>query len=1515
MSLGPSLRARLAAVPVAAFFALFSAFMAVAPAYAITDVVFGVGVTAPSPGSTVNGVVGFAGHASQDAASGNFIVTWSGGTVGVPATHADGNLLDWTASWDSTSSPDGAYAVSFHAVRASDSMSATSSPVSFTVSNGAFTVGITAPSAGATLTGAAVAMAATTSAAADSLTFVLTPSGPGSTVTVPATGHNGGTSWTASWDSNAATNGGYALIARSFHGGTMTESDARSVSVLNASSGPALAVSLGSPTGGAVLSGTATFNATTNIAATALTFNVRNGAGALIATLPASSGSGTVWTAAWDSTGVTNGSYAVRAVASKDGVNAESTLVSFTVSNAVATPPEPLVVGLLLPANGATVSGAVPLSAHTSATPDTLVFIVTQSFGDHQATVIPASGSGSSWTATWDASAAANGAYAILARATKSGVDTSSPVATVTLANAAPTPPPAPAPSPAMTVAVTSPATGVTLTGTATFVATTSAAPGSLAFILRDALHPDIIASTVNATGSNGNMIWSATVNTATVANGSYALVARATKDGVVTPSAAVAVIVSNAAPSSTTPVGFAVTLPVADATLSGSVTLSATANQAIDGFTFTVTGTTAGAAPNVLTATGNATKTVWNAPWDTRSVPNGDYVLATVAVKSGAQTAGEPRHFKVSNSAVSVTITSPSNNAEVSGTTEILVAAQPSANAVSVKLTNTLNTAITSTRNAAFDAGRQVWVVAWNTVDFANGTYRIEAKATDAQAHDFLAAPVTLKVANASSTTTSTQFTVRVVAPLGGATVSGSVGLAAAVTGDAATVQFYMSPASGEIRRADAHFDATRRLWLASWPSAENPNGTYTVGAVATNSSNAKAESAKVTVTVANAAQAPAPAPAVFAVRLLEPAGGNVTGKVHFVAQTEGVAAGVRFFVKLKGGTVQRELAGASDAAHLLWAADWDTAPEIVGTYEGLAVAKNAAGTEAASAVVTMFIERLGTTAPAPTGTTTEPKPVMVVLRPAPDAVLHGPAGLVAASPTAAKVRFSVRAADGKEVFAHDAAKGDLGWSVLWDTSAVPDARYRVEAAAFSSAGDRIGAASVGVGVANAAVRPPSGPIEIVPTEAVKVAINEAPAGTAPISSEQLPKEAGDAAAALDAECAKNAIPAERCMAWLALRHQSSECRDAGIITKEECVAFLKHRHGGEMPECQGKSPAECGQEIARQTAGLLDVSTLHAMKDTVVPHIGEVLRVPPRVELAESEGTAPVPPEGVGKDSPAAMTDLMPFANHRYMAVRVHASPSFAADGGDVSHESMPAVLFVDTDGDRLPDDVEKRLGTDPGKADTDGDGFDDGTEVSKGYNPLGKGRLADSGRALAPVDVAIVSGAPIEQPKSAGKEREDLKVDEASTPEDSKTGGMVLKGRGRPGEVVTVFVYSYLPVVFTTTVQDDGTWQYDLGSELTDGQHEVYATVTDDSGKIESKSNPLSFFVAEAKAVGADEFYKPEEESPVASAKVQEPVRQLAGWYLLGGGVLIVAALLLSYMLFMRPKKTIAPPPPPK
>ena len=72
---------------------------------------------------------------------------------------------------------------------------------------------------------------------------------------------------------------------------------------------------------------------------------------------------------------------------------------------------------------------------------------------------------------------------------------------------------------------------------------------------------------------------------------------------------------------------------------------------------------------------------------------------------------------------------------------------------------------------------------------------------------------------------------------------------------------------------------------------------------------------------------------------------------------------------------------------------------------------------------------------------------------------------------------------------------------------------------------------------------------------------------------------------------------------------------------------------------------------------------------------------------------------------------------------------------DVAEVTDTPPPLIQAtpIDTDGDGLSDDEERALGTDPLKADTDGDGYSDATEVRGGYNPLGTGKIRESGNLI--------------------------------------------------------------------------------------------------------------------------------------------------------------------------------------
>ncbi len=171
------------------------------------------------------------------------------------------------------------------------------------------------------------------------------------------------------------------------------------------------------------------------------------------------------------------------------------------------------------------------------------------------------------------------------------------------------------------------------------------------------------------------------------------------------------------------------------------------------------------------------------------------------------------------------------------------------------------------------------------------------------------------------------------------------------------------------------------------------------------------------------------------------------------------------------------------------------------------------------------------------------------------------------------------------------------------------------------------------------------------------------------------------------------------------------------------------------------------------------------------------------------------------------------------------------------------------MDSDHDGISDYDEKYIyGTDPYSADTDGDGYSDRAEIATGFDPKNPDLHA-----------TII----YENPKDSGEVKKDLltvatiAVAETKTEGEEKTASKVLfKGKGLPNSFVTVYIFS-TPTVVTIKTDNEGNWEYTLDKELSDGNHEMYVTMTDNAGKILAKSTAIPF-VKEANAITVDQNF---------------------------------------------------------
>ncbi len=160
-------------------------------------------------------------------------------------------------------------------------------------------------------------------------------------------------------------------------------------------------------------------------------------------------------------------------------------------------------------------------------------------------------------------------------------------------------------------------------------------------------------------------------------------------------------------------------------------------------------------------------------------------------------------------------------------------------------------------------------------------------------------------------------------------------------------------------------------------------------------------------------------------------------------------------------------------------------------------------------------------------------------------------------------------------------------------------------------------------------------------------------------------------------------------------------------------------------------------------------------------------------------------------------------------------------------------------DSDKDGLSDIDEVRYGTDPQAADSDLDGFIDGDEVRSGFDPV-KYSPGDQSDQIV-----------FESPKMYGEVKPNYSVKNVSIkPSENGESKLHLEGKGLPNSFVTIYIYSD-PIVLTVKTDSDGNWTYELDKNLEDGNHEAYVAVTDNTGKITAKSEPIAF-VKTAQAV---------------------------------------------------------------
>jgi len=730
---------------------------------------------------------------------------------------------------------------------------------------------LTAPASGALLTGTVplTAAASDNSGVVTAVDFLVDETLIGSDDSAP---------YGVSWDTRSVPNGPHTLKVRARDAaGNVGTSAPVTVTADNDLTSPV--VSLTAPAPGARVSGTVTLsaNATDNQGVTRVEFH--DGTRLL--------GSDTTspFSFTWNTEPEADGEHVLTASAYDAAGNvASSAQVAVTVWHDT-TPPS---VSITAPGSGALIAGTVAISV--TATDEAGVTRVEFLLDGN----LLGTDTSSPYGFSWNTRTAADGNHTLIARAT----DASGLVGTATVGvrvdNTNPT------------VALTNPINGALLKGLVGLQATASDEQG----VARVEFFVDgtLIGT---ATSHPYSVSW----NSATVANGTHTLTARAYDTLGLSSASSVLVTVDNTPPAVT------LTSPVQGTFLRGAVTLEATAsdNHGIWKVEFYRTGA----------LIGTATTAPYSITWHTTSEAQGNHILAVKAYDLAANTTTSYGvQVTVDNTAPMTAISAPANNtAVVGGMVQVGATAGDNLGVARVEL-YVDGTLIGTDTTAPYG-------VSWNSTTVTDGFHALTSKAYDRAGNEYTSAALMVNVDNLAPDAALTS-------PAPGTFLRGTALLAATASDNlgGAKVEFLDGTA---VLGTD-----TTAPYELSWDTLGVPDGARTLTVRALDGAGNVRVSAGVTVTVDNTA----PVTAVSA-----PTEGALLRGVVPVSATASDAVGVER-VEFYAGTT---LLGTSTSAP--YGVNWDTAAGAQGSITLTTRAYDAAGNVTVSTGRTVTVDNVAPT------------------------------------------------------------------------------------------------------------------------------------------------------------------------------------------------------------------------------------------------------------------------------------------------------------------------------------------------------------------------------------------------------------------------------------------------------------------------------------------------------------------------------------------------------------------------
>lgn len=591
-----------------------------------------VALTSPSPGETVSGVSWV--NVWVDGASGPFDYRLSvGGQVVVEQASSAAHV---TLAWDTRGTPDGPRTLTATVTTAQRTGSASVNVVVGNGGPGPLTAAITSPGDGATVSGT-TPVAVSVSGGRANYTLTLRIDGA---IALNQTGP--ATSATFAWDTTTYTNASHTLDLAASDADGRTATARRTVTVNNAASG-GLQLAITSPSAGATVSGTVWVNVWIQAPYGTAPYSYTLAAAG--ATVWSATASDTHVTLPWETPSTPNGpqtlTVSVRDAANRTG----SQGIAVVVQNSGG--PQPLTAAFTSPADGAAVSGTVPvgLSAAGGTAPYTYTLRIdgTQAFSQ----TTPSTTASYAWNTT----PVGGGQHALSLTVTDSAGRTASASRTVTVQSGGST----------LAASFKRPASGAIVKNTVTVEMLASGGQVPYRYALRiDGT--EVFTTVSSATSRTYN--W----NTASASNGQHTLGLTVTDAGSHVATATRTVTVSNGSAGS---VGIAVTSPGPGDTVTGTtwvnIWLQTPQGTAPYVYTLSAAGTTVW--------TENSSATHVTLPWETSRTPSGAQTL-TVSVRDAAGRTGSVAiPVTVSNGtgggggSLTLALTSPVTGDTVTGT------------------------------------------------------------------------------------------------------------------------------------------------------------------------------------------------------------------------------------------------------------------------------------------------------------------------------------------------------------------------------------------------------------------------------------------------------------------------------------------------------------------------------------------------------------------------------------------------------------------------------------------------------------------------------------------------------------------------------------------------------------------------------------------------------------------------------------------------------------------------------